>query len=67
MCPASTLKMKKLQDLVSKTNVPFVKFLSITLDPEYDTPEFLSHTLVHTTWMNKISNLERRERQLSMI
>ena len=41
MCPASTLKMKKLQDLVSKINVPFVKFLSITLDPEYDTPGIL--------------------------
>ena len=30
MCPATTLKMKKLQDLVKQTNIPYVKFLSIT-------------------------------------
>ena len=41
MCPAATTKMKKLQDLVTKTGVPFVKFLSITLDPEFDSPGVL--------------------------
>ena len=41
MCPAATTKMKKLQDLVAKTGVPFVKFLSITLDPEFDSPGVL--------------------------
>ena len=41
MCPASTMKMKKLQDLVKKTKIPYVKFLSITLDPVFDTPGVL--------------------------
>ncbi len=41
MCPAATMKMKKLQQLVDKTKIPYVKFLSITLDPEYDTPGIL--------------------------
>ena len=41
MCPAATLKMKKLQELVEKTKIPFVKFLSITLDPLFDTPGVL--------------------------
>lgn len=41
MCPAATSKMKKLQDLVEKTQVPYVKFLSITLDPEFDSPGVL--------------------------
>ena len=38
MCPASTLKMKKLQHLSEKTKVPHVQFLSISLDPEFDSP-----------------------------
>ncbi len=41
MCPAATLKMKKLQDLAKQTNIPFVKFLSITLDPLFDSPGVL--------------------------
>lgn len=41
MCPASTLRMKKLQVLAQKTIVPHVRFLSITLDPEFDTPGVL--------------------------
>jgi protein SCO1/2 len=41
MCPASTMRMKKLQTLAKKTKVPFVRFLSITLDPEFDTPGVL--------------------------
>ena len=41
MCPAATLKMKKLQDLVEKTKIPYVKFLSVTLDPLFDTPGVL--------------------------
>lgn len=41
MCPAATLKMKKLQELVEKTKIPYVKFLSITLDPLFDTPGVL--------------------------
>ena len=41
MCPASTLRMKKLQMLANKTKVAHVKFLSITLDPEFDTPGVL--------------------------
>ena len=41
MCPASTIKMKKLQELSEKTRIDFVKFLSITLDPEFDAPGIL--------------------------
>ncbi len=38
MCPASTMRMKKLQDLAKQTKTPHVRFLSISLDPEFDTP-----------------------------
>lgn len=41
MCPASTMRMKKLQALARETKVSHVKFLSITLDPEFDTPGVL--------------------------
>ena len=41
MCPASTMRMKKLQNLANQTNVPHVRFLSITLDPDFDTPGVL--------------------------
>ena len=41
MCPASTMKMKKLQELSEKTRIGFVKFLSISLDPEFDAPGIL--------------------------
>ncbi len=41
MCPASTNKMKRLQELVQKTNIKHVRFLSITLDPLYDSPGIL--------------------------
>jgi len=41
MCPASTLRMKKLQQLAKQTQVPHVRFLSITLDPLFDTPGIL--------------------------
>jgi protein SCO1/2 len=33
--------MKKLQHLAKQTKVPHVKFLSITLDPEFDSPGVL--------------------------
>ncbi len=41
MCPAATMKMKKLQDLARKTQIPHIKFLSITLDPSFDSPGVL--------------------------
>jgi len=41
MCPASTNKMKKLQELAEKTKIKHVRFLSITLDPQYDSPGIL--------------------------
>jgi len=41
MCPASTMKMKKLQELAEKTKIPYIRFLSITLDPEFDSPGVL--------------------------
>lgn len=41
MCPASTRKMKQLQSLSAKTKIPFVQFLSVSLDPEFDSPGVL--------------------------
>ena len=41
MCPASTMKMKKLQELAKKTDIEHIRFLSITLDPEFDSPGVL--------------------------
>ncbi len=41
MCPASTNKMKKLQKLAEKTKIKHIRFLSITLDPQYDSPGIL--------------------------
>ena len=41
MCPAATMKMKKLQDLAHKTRIPHIQFLSITLDPSFDSPGVL--------------------------
>lgn len=41
MCPAATIRMRRLQNLVFANNLPDVQFLSITLDPEYDVPGVL--------------------------
>jgi protein SCO1/2 len=41
MCPASTAKMMALQAAVKKAGIPNVELVSITLDPEYDTPSVL--------------------------
>ena len=41
MCPAATMKMKKLQELAEKTKIPHIRFLSITLDPIFDSPGVL--------------------------
>lgn len=41
MCPAAMMKLKKLQDLADKTKIKHVRFLSITLDPLYDSPGVL--------------------------
>ena len=41
MCPASTMKMKSLQELAKKTKIPHIRFLSITLDPNFDSPGVL--------------------------
>jgi protein SCO1/2 len=41
MCPAATMKMKKLQDLAQKTQIPHIQFVSITLDPSFDSPGVL--------------------------
>ena len=41
MCPAATQRMAELQDAVKKAGIPNVEFVSITLDPEYDTPGVL--------------------------
>lgn len=39
ICPVMTHQMRKLQDAF--VQMPDVRFLSITVDPEYDTPEVL--------------------------
>ncbi len=41
MCPAATAKMAALQRLAREQGVKDVEFVSITLDPEYDTPPVL--------------------------
>lgn len=41
MCPASTMKMMGTQKLARETGVANIEFVSITLDPAYDTPAVL--------------------------
>lgn len=41
MCPASTQKMSALQQAAKKAGVTDVEFVSVSLDPEYDTPGVL--------------------------
>jgi protein SCO1/2 len=41
MCPASTAKMMMTQKLAREAAVPNIEFVSITLDPAYDTPGVL--------------------------
>jgi protein SCO1 len=41
MCPAATQKMLELQDAVKREGLTDVEFVSVTLDPEYDTPGVL--------------------------
>lgn len=41
MCPASTMKMMQTQKLARAADVKNLELVSITLDPEYDTPGIL--------------------------
>lgn len=41
MCPLSTTKMMEAQGLAKQAGVPNLELVSITLDPEYDTPGVL--------------------------
>jgi protein SCO1/2 len=41
MCPASTAKMMMTQKLAREAGVANIEFVSITLDPAYDTPGVL--------------------------
>jgi protein SCO1/2 len=41
MCPASTMRMMETQRLAKEAAVANIEFVSITLDPEYDTPGVL--------------------------
>lgn len=41
MCPASTMKMVASQKLARESGVANIEFVSITLDPSYDTPGVL--------------------------
>ena len=41
MCPASTMRMSLLQDKARETGLDGLHFLSITFDPEYDSPGIL--------------------------
>ena len=41
MCPASTMKMMETQRLANEAGVETLELISITLDPEYDTPGVL--------------------------
>jgi protein SCO1 len=41
MCPAATIKMMETQQLAKDAGVDNLELISITLDPEYDTPGVL--------------------------
>lgn len=41
MCPASTIKMMSAQKMAAEAGVKDIEFVSITLDPTYDTPGIL--------------------------
>lgn len=41
MCPAATAKMMQTQQLAKEAKVPNLELVSITLDPEFDTPGVL--------------------------
>jgi protein SCO1 len=41
MCPLATHKMQQTQELAKTSGVPNLELVSITLDPEYDTPGVL--------------------------
>jgi protein SCO1 len=41
MCPAATMKMMETQQLAKNAGVDNLELISITLDPEYDTPGIL--------------------------
>lgn len=41
MCPASTMKMMQLQAMAHEAGVPNLEIVSVTLDPDYDTPGVL--------------------------
>lgn len=41
MCPLATEKMRETQRRAKEAGVPNIEFVSITLDPEYDTPGVL--------------------------
>jgi protein SCO1/2 len=38
MCPAATARMKELQDMATEAGIEDLRQVSVTLDPEYDTP-----------------------------
>lgn len=38
MCPAATARMKELQDMARAEGITDLRLVSITLDPDYDTP-----------------------------
>ncbi|MEX0332191.1 MAG: SCO family protein [Puniceicoccaceae bacterium] len=38
MCPAATARMKELQDMAREDDIKDLRLVSVTLDPEYDTP-----------------------------
>ncbi len=43
MCPLITRKMKQVQDEVNRTDALNARFVSVTFDPETDTPQTLKH------------------------
>ena len=47
-CPLTTLKMKQTLELSEAPDIPDLHLLSLTLDPEYDTPErLLAYATAH--------------------
>ena len=60
VCPVITQSLKLVQDGLSESDAREVKFVSITVDPEYDTPEQLKSFCDKMAPFNKFENDEQR-------
>ena len=70
MCPASTAKMMLLQSAAKENGVDNLELISITLDPEYDTPgilnEYASYRGIDTSNFSFLTGPESAVRDLML-